>query len=130
MKTLLALLLLIPSLSWGDIFFMSCMPTKYQSSKNSEIIYYEPNPDYVENFFVDMKKKVIGRGIKTSLGFLDYEFTNEQDGFVCGGYDISYGVTQYICVNRLTLDLTISESDGKEWSNEFNYNCEQVERKF
>ena len=128
MKKLLALLLLIPSLSWGDIFFMSCMPTKYQSSKNSEIIYYEPNPDNVENFFVDMKKKVIGR--ETSLGFLDYEFTNEQDEFVCGGIDTSKGVSQYICVSRFTLDIRIRESDGKEWSNKVNYNCEQVEKKF
>ena len=128
MKIFLALLLLIPSLSWGEIFFMSCMPIKHQSSKNSEVTYYEPYQKDIENFYVNMKKELIGR--QTSMGFYDYEFTNEQDEYVCGGTEISTKINQYICVNRFTLDLTIKDSDTKEWSNKVDYKCEQVEKKF
>lgn len=126
--TLLALLLLIPCLSWGDIFYMSCMPTKYQISENSEIDYFEPDPENLVNFYVDIKKNVIGR--QSSWGYMEYDFTNEQDEFVCGGRDMSTTLTQYVCINRYTLDLRMRESNTIKSSNIVTYKCEHVEKKF
>ena len=130
MKTLLALLLLIPSLSWGENFFISCLATKYKASIKSDYIYFEKHPhdEDIVNFYINMKEKVIGR--QNTIGFTEFEFTNEQDEYVCGGFDKSTDIVQYICINRYTLELTIHDSNSKEWTDRYYYRCKPVDKKF
>ena len=128
MKTLLALLLLIPSLSWGEKFYLSCKSNKLEDFENGKTEYFDPTYQINELFYVDMNRKVIGKQ-RSMGGFHLYEFTNEKEEFVCGLYTLP-DASQYICVNRYTLDLSARTSNNIKELKRRSYSCENIEQKF
>ena len=130
MKTLLALLLLIPSLSWGDKYFIACKLTQNINFVVNEKTIYNPEEQETGLFYIDLKNKIIG--MQGDIRIFEYNFTNETETFISALYETSFNTHQYITIDRYTLDLEfkISESDGSEAIALDKFKCNPISKKF
>ena len=116
MKTLIALLLLIPSLSWGKVVALNCERAEESLSglNISETYILDLNKKTVENILSD------GSTVKnTSI----IEITDSLIKFKNEGWN-TYGISG---LNRYSLELIITDrydDEGKSISNDIYYQCE------
>ena len=121
MKTLLALLLLIPSLSWGKVVALNCdRAEEYLADNISETYVLDLNKKTVENVLSD------GSTVRnTSI----IEITNSLIKFKAEGWS-TYGIGG---LNRYSLELIITDrynEEGESISTDIFYQCEILEKQF
>ena len=124
MKILLTLLLLIPSLGWTDVIWLSCQKYKSTSYKDGEIHSIDriDNPKTVFKF--DREKLTLSKDGDEhyDLDFksnLNYKFIRKLDN----------GVTRVIFLNRYTHQIEIEGYfENKDYKTLIQYNCEIVDR--
>ena len=116
MKILLALLLLIPSLSWGKVVALNCERSEDSLSELNinETYIFDLNQKTVENILSD------GSTVKNTHII---ETTNSLIKFKNEGWN-TYGIGG---LNRYSLELIITDrynDEGKSINNNIYYQCE------
>ncbi len=116
MKTLLALLLLIPSLSWGKEVALKCDRAEEYLSESG----------INETYILNLKKKTVENILSdgsTVRNTSIIEITNSLIKFKKEGYS-SYGIGG---LNRYTLELTVSDrynDEDESINTDIYYQCE------
>ena len=133
MKTFLTLLLLIPSLSWGEVFF-SCEKYKletYREGLSKEVKLFSENER--ELYFVD-NEKVYFYHNHTSLDFSLYEEIWTYDLTYDGEFALTYerinkiGDKSIIRLNRFTLQMDREYYIEDKLYTHHHYHCEKTEQ--
>ena len=129
MKLLLTLLLLIPSLSWGDNQLLRCFPVSIQTPGEEPKLFDEETKLF-KAFEIDLQSNIMVSGSKT------YNITKNATEIYSEAYDVSYSkllgtdILVKNVIDRVSLKMTETQfvKDKNVIIEIINLRCEIVER--
>ena len=129
MRLILILLLLIPSLSWGDIQLLRCFPTSIQTPGEEPDLFDKETKLY-RAFEIDLQSNIMTSGSKT------YNIKKNATEITSEAYDISYSkllgtdILVSNVIDRVSLNMTETQffKDNNLIIEIMKFRCEIVER--